>query len=186
MPKKLLIGSGLVLFCACTFLFYGCSSNGYGSGSSSGYTTTSTTVSSTTSTTLATGANTISGTVSWTGATSSASDCDVLVFTDSGESNTSYKNSFAVGSGLTSVAYTTSGMPNGTYYVVGVLYRGVTTSPGKPRAGDQGGEYSDGYVASAQSSYFDHTGAPQAVTVSGSGASGINYTLRATCTHSYP
>jgi uncharacterized protein YceK len=171
MLKKLLIGPVWLLFCVCLILISGCSS------------TTSTATTTTTTTTAPSGPNTISGTISWTGATSEASVCDVLVFLGA---TPTYTNHFSVGAGQTSVSYTTSGMPNGTYYVFGIIYKGVTASPGKPRVGDQAGEYSDGYIDSSQAKYFDHTGTPQAITVNGSGTTGKTFTLKATCIQAMP
>jgi hypothetical protein len=179
MLKRSLIGPTLLLFCACLILISGCAST-----TSTATTTTTSSSNSTSSTTTApSGPNTVSGTISWTGATPSASVCDVLVFLGG---TMTYTNSFPVSAGQTSVSYTTSGMPNDTYYVFGVIYKGVTTSPGKPRVGDQAGEYSDGYIDASQSAYFDHTGTPQAVIVNGSGATGITFSLKATCTNAMP
>lgn len=189
MLKKLLIVSVLPLFCVVSVLLSSCSSTSSETTTTTTTTTggTNTTTSSSTTTTMPSGANTISGTISWTGATPSASVCEVTVFLTPDLTSTTYNNSFAVGAGQTSVSYTTSGMPNGTYYLVGVIFKGVTTSPGKPRVGDLVGEYADGDVPASYASYFDITGSgPQAITVSGSGATGINFTLKSTCTHALP
>jgi hypothetical protein len=195
MLKKLLIVSVLPLFCVGFVLLSGCSTTSSTATTTTAAVTTTTAAGGTTTTgsggtttTLPTGTNTISGTISWAGATTSASLCDVLIFRTAELTGDAYTNSFAVTTGQTSVAYTTSGLPNGTYYLVGVIFKGITVSPGKPRVNDVVGEYSDGYVPVSQAAYFDHTSAagPQAVTVSGSGITGISFTLRATCTSPMP
>jgi hypothetical protein len=180
MLKKLLLGLALPLFCLA--LLYGCSAS-----NSSSSATTTTTSSGGTTTTLPTGTNTISGKVSWSAATSGASVCDVLVFTTPDLTGSSYNVSFNVASGQKSVPYTTSGLPNGTYYLVAIIYDGVTSSPGKPRKNDVVGEYSDGLTPSSQSKYFSpSTGSPQAVTVSGSGAGSKDFLLKAVCINPIP
>ncbi len=175
------IAWALLCLTAGLFIFSGCSS--YNSSSSS-YTTTSTSSSSTTSTTLGTGPNTVSGTISWTGA---ASGFMVIVLaTDSSIANIATTEGFAVGAGSTSAAYTNFHLPSGTYYVGAILCKGVSSKPAATSSGDLGGEYSDGKVPYNLYSYFSNantaSGTATGITVTGSGATGVNFALGSTCT----
>ncbi|MDD5382695.1 MAG: hypothetical protein PHH60_03460 [Candidatus Margulisbacteria bacterium] len=88
-----------------------------------------------------------------------------------------------------SAAFTTNGLENGTYYVLGILYKGRTlTGLEQPKTNDKLGEYLDGYVPLNLDSQVSqaHVGTPQQIVISGADVHSINFTLNATWTATTP
>lgn len=158
--------------CASLLTFFGLSAASKDSSS----TTTSTSGGSTTTVTFVPGENSISGAVSGI----QFGSLYVLAFVNNAYTgNPATYETIYVATGETSRNYSLSGLGNGTYYVVSVLNLNKwVQSFGSPEVGSKVGQYSNGYVPAS----FGQTpsGDPAAITISGSSATGKDFSLGVT------
>ncbi|MBU0672142.1 MAG: hypothetical protein KJ732_03840, partial [Candidatus Margulisbacteria bacterium] len=73
----------------------------------------------------------------------------------------------------TTYDYSLSGVSNGTYYILSILYPGTTEAGGPPPSGSQCGIYSDGLLPGA----WGGSGTPQPVTFEGTPLTGLDFHL---------